>query len=288
MLYMTLPVVLNPRAVDIGRDERFDFYLTNSERAYGRRPSGIQNLFGKVSDGALEIETYGAATLRMVLAGRDGIPRIIFDCRGNAAAIGGPAPSYKLAAKAGLRTTSPVMLTGQGGIEAIQAMQFFAGSANVGTGAIVTSSWDVSKDVSAPSLTGLFTSACLLSRIPFDDVQLRIHGMGQARRARDVGAAIEIAVAESMRQGGTSEPKWIAAAPAWTAVEPWLHCLPTAATLDVDIGRQRHVDFPDPLFALARYCPALPSAEPGLLVCLGRTGSVGALIVSISNRETTP
>jgi hypothetical protein len=287
MIYMTLPVVLHPRAVDIGRDERFDFYLTNSERAYGRPPSGIQNLFRKVSDGALEIETYGAATLRMVLAGRESNPRIIFDCRGNAPAIGGPAPSYKLAAKAGLRTASPVMLAGQGGIEAIQAMQFFAGSVNVGTCAIVTSSWNVSKDIGAPSLTDLLTSACLLSRIPFDDMQLRIHGIGQARRARDVGAAIEIAIAEAMRNGGTSEPKWIEVAPTLAAIKPWLHRLPTAATSDVDTCRHRHVGFPDPLVALARYSPAIHSAEPGLLVCIGTTGSVGALIVSISDREAT-
>lgn len=287
MLYMTFPVVLCPRAVQLGRDERFDFYLTNSERAYGDLPSGVQNLLGKVSDGALDIETYGAATLRMALAGHDSIPWIIFDCRA-APAMGGPAPSYKLAAKAGLRTTPPVMLTGQGGIEAAQAMQFFAGSTKAGTGAIVSSCWSVFREVGARPVAGVVTSACLLSRLPFDGIQICVHGIGQARNMRDASAAIEIAVTDAVRKGGTSKPKWIAGAPTWAAIEPWSHCLPTATILGASSDGQPHTNFPDPLLALARYGPAIAGNEPGLLICLGKTGAVSAFIVSISGYEVTP
>lgn len=281
MLYVTLPVVLRQQAHVLGRDDRFDFYLANAEIAYGRSLSGVQEKLGKVRDGALDIETYGAAMLRLALAGRNYTPWVIFDCRSKPA-IGGPAPSYKLAAKAGLRTASPVMLSGQGGIEAVQAMQFFAGSAKTGMGAIVSSSWEVSRHADAPRWTS--ASACLIDRLPFTGCRFLIHGIGQARDARDVGTAIEFAVADAVRKGGTSAPTWIAVSPTWTAIEPWAHRLPTASILDSESARHPDINLPDPLLALTRCDQAIPGTEPGLLVCLGSTGAIGALVVSICDQ----
>jgi hypothetical protein len=221
----------------------------------------------------------------MLLAGRDRVPWITFDCR-SAPAIAGPAPSYRLAAKAGLRTTSPVMLAGQGGIEAMQAMRFFASSARPGTGAIVSSAWETDGDVGAPALTGLFASACLLDRLPIRGAQIRIHGIGLARGGRDAGARIvEGAVGDALRQCGSTALSWIAASPGWEALEPWSHCLQRVTILGAKGAHPSGSNHPDPLLALARYGAAIPEGEPGLLVCIGRTGTIGALILSTHDRE---
>ena len=278
MMYLTAPTVLRVRPGTLARDERFDFNLANAEAAHGVRRRSPQWQLPPRSDSALDIETHGAAALRMARAGMDRVPCILFDCR-SGHLISGPPPSYKLAVRAGLQRTPPVLLHGQGGLEPLQAMRFFAGmgsSAEVGALAMASSSG------------GIVVSACFVSRQPFVGRQLRVHGLALARDASDPEAALVSAMTTLMRQSNSMPPTWRLTPHGFDDIDirhrRGVAALPALSPSVPDASRER-----DALQVLAGLAGQVqPSDGAGLLVFMGSAGSVGGLVVSLIDMTEVP
>lgn len=74
---------------------------------------------------AMSNEEFASSAISMLLNNECNgwVPDMLIDCR-SSAAIGGPAPTYRLEKTIGLTTTLPILLEGQGGTEVVQALLF--------------------------------------------------------------------------------------------------------------------------------------------------------------------
>lgn len=280
MMYLTAPTVLKVRPGTLARDERFDFQLANAEAAHGVGRRSHQWRLPPRGECSLDIETHSAAALRMSLAGQDCMPRILFDCR-SGHLIAGPAPSYKLAARAGLHRTPPVLLYGQGGAEPLLAMRFFAGMCPSSAGAMTMAYADIGLGEDTFFSDDIVVSACLMSCQPFFGRQIRVHDMVLAHDASEPWAAVAIVVTAAIDLSRKISPQWCVPPHGFDDID-FHHCRGLAALSAMSASAPDAMREEDALQVLARLAGKVqPSDGAGLLTFMSSTGSVGALVVSV-------
>jgi len=129
-LWISLPTCIVPKASAMPEPQTVDPWYQRICLAFGHNSdveiAADQLRLPRVL--RLETEDFAARAIKKMLGDSNvecdetGIEMLI-DCR-SSAAIGGAAPTYKLAAKAGLRKSLPFSLSGQAGTEVGQALNY--------------------------------------------------------------------------------------------------------------------------------------------------------------------
>lgn len=284
-LWISRPVVVVPPEIGRGRDARFDFYVSNSAVAHRQELPHFAGIADHIDSSHPEGETLGAAALRLTLldAPEGAWPATVHDCRCDPA-IGSPAASYKLLAKAGLTRAVPLSLQGQYGTEAIQALVFRllengGGSPLTALSAI---SWPVQRDEDTAMHCAPAGAAFLISSHRPNGGGFRLLGAAVARHPTDRMAATLRALEDARVQAriGHRELDWAVVhngraglAEAVAVGQPELGIRFRERGLDADYGCA------DLMVSLNELGSTLPVGMPGILIGAGRFGMVGAFIV---------
>lgn len=282
-LWLSRPVVIYPPTTGRGRDGRFDFYVTNSAAACGVLPPVFGDMAPSPDADHPEAETLAAAAVRMALLdapdGSD--PVLLHDCRGTAA-VGGPAPSYKLLAKAGIHRTVPLALHGQGGTEPIQAifLRLCEADAEYSLTVLVGLNWPIERVGDAESDSAAVATAALLGGVR-PPLGLRLLGAAVMRHRSGRAAAVAQVVDDALRRAGIKQGAlgWSIVHNGVAGLDEMVSCHLSAlvpcrraicAGIDLGCG--------DLLASLNELMPTLPPGIPGVLVTAGRFDTVAALI----------
>jgi hypothetical protein len=129
-IWISLPTSVVPKAIAIQESQVVDAWYQRISSAFEPNPD-IELTTDKIRlprAPHLETEDLAASAIKKMFSDlgteRDKIGvEMLIDCR-SSAAIGGAAPTYKLAAKAGLRKSLPFSLSGQAGTEVGQAINY--------------------------------------------------------------------------------------------------------------------------------------------------------------------
>ena len=126
-IWMSLPSSVIPEPTMAQDTQEVDAWYQRICRAFAHSVNPPQDALLLPRALGMDTEDLAACAIKQVLETEVGnellTVEMLVDCR-SSAAIGGSAPTYRLAAKAGLRTTLPFSLAGQAGAEVAQALTF--------------------------------------------------------------------------------------------------------------------------------------------------------------------
>jgi hypothetical protein len=226
-------------------------------------------------------------------------PRSLFDCRSGALGPG-PAPSYRLAASAGMRRAIPLCLSGQKGTEVLQALFLMDRDRSLLSPVAVVSAVQTirhpdRRQPGTPFALGDAASAIAVMERPVRGVRgFDVLGIGLAQGEEDRGQTLLAAISQAVDAASMPLDGIF-----WTIA----HCCSPAFRNSLDeilpgvetVGREKHqeVDFgcADTLVSLAMVAESgeHPLLGTGLLLFAGRHGSTGALLVDgIDPNENPP
>jgi|APSaa5957512622_1039677.scaffolds.fasta_scaffold22149_2 hypothetical protein len=219
----------------------------------------------------------------------------LLDCRSTTVGPG-PAPTYRLAARVGLRFAVPLCLSGQKGTEVPQALSLLDADAQQVESAAVVSAVQVIHHPDSREYEGAFplgdaAAAIITAQRPIPGFRgFDIVAVGLAQGTDDQKATLAAAIGRAIESASmvTDQISWVVA----HHYSPCLYAsLDAVMPGSVKLSRREHpgINFgcADTLISLAMINDSSEqlSRGTGLLVFAGRHGCVGALLVQSSSPE---
>lgn len=288
-LWMSRPSIMVPEA---GEPE----LLSEVDPVYERICRAFSCPTGVTQDGLrlprayqLDREELAASALRALLRGRcrNGFPDILIDCC-SSPEVGGPAPTYKLAARSGLAKVLPVAIDGQAGAEAAHALLFLRHmSREMPKGAVLSAVQRFAPpDPRAhrdgfPLADGAAAVDCSVNPLPNS---FRVLGVAVGQLVGEWRSLLDSLLKRAEEEAHVSEAaiEWSVAHRCCTsfllAAE---QALPHARPMVRDLHPECDFGCADTLISLARLCTTSSVALTGIGVLwfVGRFGSVGSVLV---------
>lgn len=237
----------------------------------------------------LSREGLAAAAIKPLLHDRfeGASPDILIDCC-SSAAIGGPAPTYKLAASCGITKLLPFALDGQAGAEVAHALLFLQYTpSEIGRRAIISAVQRVESPDSRLRKKGFpladAAAAVDCSSIPFAG-RFRVLGIALGQLTGDWRGAVDSLLIDVLRKTKI-DAQDICWSVAHRCCEPFLwaaqNALPQAKWMVRDLYPELDFGCVDTLVSLNRLFsdPARDSAGFGILWFVGRFGSIASVLV---------
>ncbi|TCW34574.1 hypothetical protein [Marichromatium gracile] len=285
-LWLSQPAMMLAPDSGRGRDARFDFYVENAAARHGTAPPVFAGLAECPDTDHPEAETLAGAAVRLALldAPPGAVPTRLYDCR-SSPSIGGPAPSYKLLAKASLDRTVPLALHGQGGTETIQAilLRLCEGTEEDGLTLLSGLHWPVGSERDTASHAASAAAAALISPFPPLAGGYRLLSAAVTRHpAEDRAAALATVLGEALERSGLAvgDIGWSVAQEGAADTPMVLSAvMPDARKMRRTMRRGIDLGCADLLVSLRELSVTLSAGTPGALLAAGNFMSAAALIV---------
>lgn len=218
-------------------------------------------------------------------------PALLVDCR-SSAAVGGPAPTYRLAALTGLNTTLPFALDGQGGSELAHALLILRlMDVTLTRGAIVSAIQQVIQPDTRTQQQGFplgdAAAAIAVTSTPLESAKgFDVLGIAVVQYCHSWESTFEIVLNEALQQASMTkeEISWaVAHRVSDTFLSAAQKCLPGAMWLVRDLYPDVNFGCADVLLSL--YClfagQPRPSSGNGVALWGGRFGAVAAAVLRL-------
>lgn len=285
------PDLLQPIARQDPLYQRYERIFLRLFQAFGRKTTAVDDGLLLPSAGNLDGEELAIKAIQPLMAqfGADWTPNLLVDCR-SSAAIGGPAPTYKLAARVGLTKILPFAIDGQGGAEVAYALLLLQNmDYEIGRGAILSA---LQRTV-PPDSRGRHdafpladaAAAIVVTRDPLSSNNaLRVLAVAVGQRAVDWRSTTQDVLQEVLERAGVTRQmvRWsIGHRYSRSLCDVVSGLLPNARWLVRDLYPEYDFGCVDPLVSLGCLLgmPSAPLDGIGTIWCVGRFGTVGAILI---------
>lgn len=222
------------------------------------------------------------------------LPSVLVDCR-SSAPVGGPAPTYKLAAKTGLPSILPFSIGGQAGSEVVQALFFLQHMEQIkNKGAIISAVQRVVPPDTrvkehgfplADAAASIFLSNCEIKV----GKSFKVLGIGIEQKIKNWQEALDSVLTESTERAGIKreEIKWAIAhrfSNAFLIIAQ--KALPDSTWLTRDWYPEFDFGCADSLISLNCFFGKKIASSPngiGIVLFAGRFGAIGAILLKSYN-----
>lgn len=291
-IWISLPSVVIPEPTAVEEESRIDPLYQRIFLAFSHSVEIIEDKLLIPRASGMDGEEVAASAIRALLTDyyADFAPNVLIDCR-SSAAIGGPAPTYKLAAKADLTNILPFSLGGQAGTEVVHALAFLQHMGHeMRGGAIISALQRVVPPDSRIQEDGFsFADAAATVGVSISQKafakSFHILGVAIVQKSQNWHDTLQTVLKSVLRKSGLTEEsiKWsIAHRSCDSFLLATKEILPNARWLVRDLYPDFDFGCVDPLISLDRLFAAIshPPAGNGVVWSVGRFGAVGAVLLN--------
>ncbi|MBN1618752.1 hypothetical protein JW887_05440 [Candidatus Dojkabacteria bacterium] len=296
-MWISLPSVIVPETVLEENDTEIDPLYQNIYSGFSCTTKIIKDNLQLPRACGKEGEELAAATIKSLLESHAAakLSKVLIDCR-SSAAIGGPAPSYKLGAKAGLTSILPFSLSGQSGTEAVQALIFARHIQQIEmSGGIISTVQKIAQPDNRLKANGYpladAAASVFISGTPnMTGLRFKLLSVTIKQRTQDWESVINSIVKEVISQAGLTNQsvQWVVS---HRFSDSFLNAIQKVLPKYLHLIRDLYPEFDfgcvDSFISLNRIFQK-KDTDPngiGLLWFVGRFGAVGAILLELQERS---